>query len=46
MPTHAIAKLYLLHQASQPLMQCNACCKCEKILGGVIPTWSPGGEEW
>ena len=25
-------------------MQCNACCKlkCEKILGAVIPTWSPG----
>ena len=20
------------------LMQCSACCKCEKILGAVIPT--------
>ena len=40
MPTHAIAKLY--HCTNL----CNACCKCEKILGGIIPTWSPGGEEW
>ena len=27
MAAHAIA--ILLHQAPQPLMQCNACCKCE-----------------
>ena len=25
-------------------MQCNACCKCGKIFGAVIPTWSPGGK--
>ena len=27
MTAHAIA--IPLHQAPQPLMQCNACCKCE-----------------
>ena len=37
-----LAEAIPLHQASQPLVQCNACCKCEKILGAVIPTWSPG----
>ena len=42
MTTHAIA--IPLQQAPQLLMQCNACWKCE-ILGAVIPTWSPGGEE-
>ena len=47
MTTHAIAKLY---HYTKPLnfcmMQCNACWKCENNLGAVIPTWSPGGEEW
>ena len=45
MTTHAIA--IPLHQAPQPLMQCNAMhASVKMILGVVIPTWSPGGEEW
>ena len=51
MTTHAIAKLYHYTQplnfySPSPSPQCNACWKCEKNLGAVIPTWSPGGEEW
>ena len=45
MTTHAIAKLYhYTKHLNLCMMQCNACCKCEMILGAVIPTWSPVGK--
>ena len=34
-----------LHLAPQPLHTVHA-ASVKMILGAVIPTWSPGGEEW
>ena len=46
MTTHATAKLYhYTKHLNLCMMQCNA-ASVKMILGAVIPTWSPGGEEW
>ena len=45
MTTHAIAKLYhYTKHLNLCMMQCML-PSVKMILGAVIPTWSPGGEE-
>ena len=44
MTTHAIAKLY--HYTKHLNLNAMHAASVKMILGAVIPTWSPGGEEW